>query len=233
MVDGVNGSKPKAIKQKGKTLVALSAVLLVAVLVVAFVLSSTGKAPENENGDDVDTSDEVSEDKLVSGVASEFILNQSDMGSDWNMSEYTTEINQVIGYPTNLSVTSAAHVKFEQLNSTGQVHYWVDVMVLVFDTVDNASSFYEERTEIHPVDDSNIKPEYRPSYPTLLANVSIGDRGALIDGPHITLGHEAKAIYFIDKNVVCDIIYHDRTSYDPLPNDLLTDLASKVESNIV
>jgi hypothetical protein len=232
MVDGSNGSKPERIKQRGRILVALSAVLVVAVLVIAFALSSPGKAPAGGNEDDVNTSDGVDEDKLVSGIASEFILNESDMGADWDRSEFITEIDQVIGYPTNLSVTSAAYVKFEQLNSTGQVHYWVDIMVLVFDTVDNASSFYEERTEIHPVDDSNIKPEYRPSYPTLLANVSIGDRGALIDGPHITLGHEAKAIYFIDKNVVCDIIYHDRTSYDSLPNELLTDLANKVNAKI-
>jgi hypothetical protein len=234
MVNGVNGSKPKAIGQKSKFLAALSIVLLVAVLAIALALSSTGKAPESGNENNLGTSDDLEEDKLVSGVASDLILNQSDMGADWtatqvivNTSRDLTTVDAVYQ-----AVMSDASISFSQNNSTGHLHYWVDVSVIVFNTADNASTFYDNRTEVHPQDDSRIKPEYRPSYPVPIANVSIGDRCVIHDWPRITLGHEAKALYFVNKNVVCMIAYHDATSYDPLPNELLIDLANKVNAKI-
>jgi hypothetical protein len=233
MVDEAIGSKPKAIRQKGKLLASVIAVLLVAVLVTAFVLSSAGKAPENENEDNSVTSDEVDEDTLVSGVASEFILNQSDMGTDWDITRYSTNISEVVGVPSNPAVTSAASISFSQNDSTDRLHYRIDVAVIVFNSTVNATAFYNERTEIHPQDDSDINPEYRPSYPVLLSNVSIGDGGSIIDWPHITVGHEAKLMIFVHKNVVCGFSYHDVTSYNPLPNDLLIELANKMEAKIV
>lgn len=233
MVDGANRRKPKTLGQKGRFLVALSAVLLVAALVIAIGLPSTGKAPENGNKDGMNPSDEVSEDKLVSGVASEFILNQSDMGTDWDITRYSTNISEVVGFPLNPAVTSAASISFSQNDSTDRLHYLIDVAVMVFNSTVNATAFYNERTEIHPQDDSDIKPEYRPSYPILLSNVSIGDGGSIIDWSHITVGHEAKLMIFVHKNVVCGFSYHDATSYNPLPNDFLIELANKMEAKIV
>jgi len=233
MVGGADDSKPRAIKQRGKIVVALSAILLVVVLVMAIVLTSPGKAPENQNEDDLDTSDDLSEAKLVSGVASDFILDQSDMGADWDIFGYTTNISDVVGFPLNPAVISATRVSFSQNDSNDQLHYRIDMAVLVFNDTLHATAFYNERTEIQPVDDSDIPPEYRPSYPILLANISIGDSGSIIDVPRMTAGHEAKSLFFVYKNVVCGFSYHDVTSFNPLPNELLIDLANKVAAKIV
>jgi hypothetical protein len=133
MVDETNGIKPKAIGQRGKLIVALSGILLVVVLVIALVLSSTGKVPESGN-----------EDKLVSGVASDFILNQSDIGADWNASGPTDNPNFI----DSSRVISSSYVQFWQLNSSGDVHFRFDILVMVFDSIDNASSVYNEWIEL-------------------------------------------------------------------------------------
>nr|HQH80825.1 hypothetical protein [bacterium] len=232
--DGSNGSKPERIKQRGKILVALSAVLVVVVIVVAFALSSPGKAPEggnedkDENEGDVNTSDEVEEDKLVSGVASEFILNGSDMGADWLASDFDINLDYE---PMNASITSVAGVTFEKLNSTGHLEYQVDIGVIVLDTTEDAMAYYNKTA----VADRPYQgtPDVLPEIPIIIANVSVGDGGIILDGPHITLGHEAKWLFFVDRNVVCMIAYHHAWAYDILPNELLIDLANKVEAKIV
>jgi len=228
MVNGANGSKPKAIGQKGRFLVALSTVLLVAVLAIALALSSTGKAPESGNDDNLDASDDVKEDKLVSGVASDFILNQSDMGADWIASD--AEIN-LDAEPMNASIISVAGVTFEKLNSTGHLEYQVDIGVMVFNTTEDATTYYNKTAVADRP--SQGDPGVKPEMPVIIANVSVGDGGIIIDGPHITLGHEAKWLFFIEKNLVCVIAYHHAWTYDPLPNELLIDLANKVKSKIV
>ena len=184
MVNGANGSKPKAIGQKGRFLVALSTVLLVAVLAIALALSSTGKAPESGNDDNLDASDDVKEDKLVSGVASDFILNQSDMGADWIASD--AEIN-LDAEPMNASIISVAGVTFEKLNSTGHLEYQVDIGVMVFNTTEDATTYYNKTAVADRP--SQGDPGVKPEMPVIIANVSVGDGGIIIDGPHITLGH--------------------------------------------
>ncbi|NMC34329.1 MAG: hypothetical protein GYA36_18020 [Veillonellaceae bacterium] len=228
MVDGAGDGKPA--KKKVTMLVAALAIVLVAALVISLAIASTGKAPGG-NEDDLDTSDDVDEDKLVSGVASEFILNESDMGADWIASDLIT--GPLDDYLINESVTSVARITFKQYNSTGQLEYMVEISTMVFGSINNASASYNKAIEIHPEDDSNIKPEYRPSYPVIIANVSIGDGGVIIDLPRITQGHEAKALVFLDRNVGCGITYHHGGTYDPLPNELLIDLANKVAAKIV
>lgn len=213
MVDGANGSKPTAIGQRGRLSVALSGALLIVVLVIALVLSSTGKAPEGRD-DSLNPSDEVNEDKLVTGVASDFILNQSAMGADWNASG-PTDNPTFINSP---QVTSSSYVQFWQLNSSGDVHFRIDILVMVLDSIDNASSFYNEWIEL----------DHQKS----LTNVSIGDRGVIVDGPQLTMGQGVKWLFFLENNVVCEIQYQDMTSEDPLPNELLIDLANKVGSKI-
>ncbi|MDW5563511.1 MAG: hypothetical protein SA339_09825 [Methanomassiliicoccus sp.] len=241
MEDGA-GRRKRGAWVKGKLFIVVSTTLLIAILASALVLTSASRMPVQENDDDQMASDDGNDSKttdsedgneLVSGVASDFILDGRDMGASWDASEVNTDISQIGGYPTSLHITSAAGIIFSQNNYTGSIHYRIEVTVMVFSTADDAAAYYDNRTEIHPQDDSNIAPEFRPSYPVLLANVSIGDRGAVIDGPHITLGHEAKAIFTLNKNVACTIMYHDMTSYDPLPNQLLIDLANKMNAKIV
>ncbi len=192
----------------------MSAVLLVAVLVMALVVSSSGEAPESGN-----------EDELVSGVASDFMVNENDIGAIWTVSPYIPDSID------NPEVTSYSFSGFEQLNSSGDVHYRVEIAIAVFNSVDNASAFIDKCIETHIKDSSGLEPGTSP-YPVFLTNVSIGDRGGILFGPGITPWNEVKWLLFVDKNVVCSIRYHDMTSYDPLPNELLIDLANKVESRI-
>jgi hypothetical protein len=46
------------------------------------------------------------------------------------------------------------------------------------------------------------------------------------------MGQGVKWLFFLENNVVCEIQYQDMTSEDPLPNELLIDLANRVESKI-
>jgi hypothetical protein len=221
MDEGSESSKPKANKRKGRLLVVFSAVIVVVVLAVALIYVS---GFDLQNSDD--TRSDASEDELVSGVASDFILNQSDMGEDWTASSYNPD-------PTdNPGVTSASYLNFEQLNSSGDVHYRIEIAIVVFDSVDNASAFYDKGIEIHTQDGSDLEPDHISSHPIFLTNVSIGDEGGILYGPGITPWNEVKWLLFLDKNVVCSIRYHDMTSYDPLPNELLIDLANKIEAKI-
>lgn len=228
MDDGPEGNEPKANRKNGRLLVSISVVIAVAVMTIALLLASGVLAPRGESNPQTsdDINSDASEDELVSGVASDFMLNESDIGADWIVSSYNPDSTD------QPEVTSASYFHFEQFNSSGDVHFRIEITVIVFDSIYNASAFYDKCIEVHPQDDSNIKPEYRPSYPIKIANVSIGDKGAIMDGPHITVGHEVKWLFFLDKNVVCGVRYHDMTSYNPLPNELLTDLANKVEAKI-
>jgi ABC-type glycerol-3-phosphate transport system substrate-binding protein len=109
MADMVGDGKPGG--KKRTMLVAVLAIVLVAVLVMALALSSSGNAPGGNEGDKdtKDTSDDVDETKLVSGVASDFILNESDMGADWTASILDINLDYE---PMNASITSAAGVRF-------------------------------------------------------------------------------------------------------------------------
>lgn len=101
----------------------------------------------------------------------------------------------------------------------------------MFNSVENASTIFDKLTEVHPRDDSDLKPEYCPSYPIVIANVSVGDGSHHGHATHDP-GQEAKSLAFIDRNVICCIDYHDVTSYDLLSNDLLMDPAKKVHAKI-
>jgi hypothetical protein len=222
MDDRPDRDMPKANKKRGKHLIALSAVIVVVVLAVALIYAS---GFDLQNSDD--TSSDASEDELVSGVASDFILNQSDMGSDWIASNVDFNLD---AEPMNASIISVAGVTFEKLNSTGHLEYQVDISVIIFNTTEDATTYYNKTA----VADRPLQgdPGAKPEIPVIIANVSAGDGGIIVDGPHITLGHEAKGLYFIDKNVVCIIMYHHAWTYDPLPNELLIDLANKIEAKI-
>jgi hypothetical protein len=214
MDDRPDRDMPKTSKKRGKHLIALSAVIAVAVLAVALISASGVLAPRGE-------------DELVSGVASDFILNESDMGDGWTASDVDINLD---AEPMNSSIVSADGVTFEKLNSTGQLEYQVDICVVVFNTTEDAMTYYNKTAVADRPwqGDPGVKPEI----PVIIANVSVGDGGIIVDGPHITLGHEAKGLYFIDKNVVCIIMYHHAWTYDPLPNELLIDLANKIEAKI-
>jgi hypothetical protein len=221
MDEGSDSSKPKENKRKERLLVVFSAVTVVAVMAIALIYAS---GFELHNSDD--TSSDASEDELVSGVASDFMLNDSDIGADWNASSYNPDLTD------NPEVTSASYFNFEQLNSSGDVHYRVEISIIVFDSVDNASAFYDKGIEIRTQDGSDLEPDHTSSNSIFLTNVSIGDKGGILYGPGLTPWNEVKWLLFLDKNVVCSIRYHDMTSYDPLPNELLIDLANKIETKI-
>ncbi|GEM_PF-3571643 len=230
MVDEAGDGNP--IGKRGTMLGAVLAIVLVAVLVTALMLSSAGRAPGG-NEDDIDTSDDVEEDKLVSGLATDLLLDQSDMGADWDATPVIVNASHDLITVDAIyqAVVSDATITFSQNNSTGHLHYWIDVAVIVFNTTEDAMTYYN----ITAVADRPYQgdPGVLPEIPVIIANVSVGDGGIILDGPHITLGHEAKWLFFIDRNVVCMIAYHDLTSYDPLPNELLIDLANKVDAKIV
>lgn len=192
---------PKA-KTKKIIMISLVAVVLVVVLVSAALLTSgQGKKA------------------LVGGSANDLIINQSDMGSGWNASD----INEMTGSELGEGGTSGAYITFDQFNSTGQLAYRIEVGLIVFESADNASLYYDNFT---------ARDQTIDTAPALLANVSVGDGAVILDGPHITLGHEAKWIIFKDRNAVCIIAYHHAWTYDPLPNDLLVDLANKQDAKL-
>lgn len=221
-------SKPKANMRRGRRLVALSAITVVAVMTISLILASDVLAPRGEGDSQTsdDTNSDASEDVLVSGVASDFMLNESDIGADWTVSSYNPDSTD------NPEVTSYSFSGFEQINSSGDVHYRVEISVIVFDSVDNASAFYDKGIEIHTQDGPDTEPDNTSPYPIFLTDVSIGDGGGILYGPGITPWNEVRWLLFLDKNVVCSIRYHDMTSYDPLPNELLIDLANKIEAKI-
>ena len=208
MGDKSRSTKPKMAK---KTIVtALVAFLVVMVLISTFLSTSSSKNNEGRI-----------KSNLVSGLASDFIINQTDMGANWNASTILINVSEMAGDRFSQNMTSAAGVFFDQFNSTGQLEYRVQVGLIVFNTIDNASAYYNMTTKIGTDPDTSR---------ILLENVSIGNGGVILDGPHITLGHEAKAIHFTDRNVFCQIVYHHSTTYETLPNSLLTDLAAKQDA---
>lgn len=226
---------------KSKLLFGISALILVAVLVTALVLASgmwapsgvpgsTDEMPDDATGPvDEDTADNVNEPERVSGIASDFIPGASDMGDGWEASEIITDMT---GFEssTNLAADSGAQISFIRYNSTGHLEYQVDISMIVFNTTEDATTYYNKTAVADRP--SQGDPGVKPEIPVIIANVSVGDGGIIVDGPHITLGHEAKWLFFIDKNVVCGIAYHHAWSYDPLPNELLIDLANKVDAKI-
>ena len=52
------------------------------------------------------------------------------------------------------------------------MHYVVEITTLMFNSVENASTVFDELTEMHPRDDSDLKLEYCPSYLVVIAKVS-------------------------------------------------------------
>jgi hypothetical protein len=209
MSDEVRGSKPKR-AGKRSFLIAIFAFLVVVVLITTFLLVSGSE--KNERGIKSD---------LISGTASDLIIDQTDMGADWNASTIDTNIRHNTGDLFSQDITSAAGRYFNQFNSTGHLEYHVEVGLFVFNTTDSATAYYDLITKIDPSLDTS---------PVLLANVSVGDGGIILDGPHITLGHEAKWMYFTDRNVVCGMSYHHLTTYETLPDSYLVDLAKKQEA---
>jgi hypothetical protein len=111
------------------------------------------------------------------------------------------------------------------------LEYQVDIGVIIFNTTEDAMAYYNKTALADRAYQGD--PGVKPEIPVILANVSVGDGGVILDGPHITLGHEAKWLFFVDRNVVCAIAYHHAWTYDPLPNELLIDLANKVDAKIV